>query len=199
EETDIDQLMKSFEDKQRAHAIGEHISETSAELAKANEMELRAANDVTFVKSEAIAAAREVVAENLDEAIGLLDGDPSVAMMTLLKPVTERLEAKLDPGGGFGMPHGDPRVQEMYDKMALDLKRDAMAAVSKILEERWQTLQEGDPDKARIGRLIGLTEAAATEKKAAEEEIKPIADILEPEPPAPPKKPGFFQRLLGRK
>lgn len=200
EDEDIEKLMKSFEDKQRSHAIGEQISETTEEIAKAKHQELRGAGgDMGLVKSEAAAAAKEVVAKDLEEASKLLDSDPSVAVMTLLKPVTERLHAKLDPEGGFSMPHGDPRVQAMYDTMAQDLKRDAIAAVAKSLEERWEALADGDPDKARVGRLIGLVEGQAQEKaEPKEEEFKPLADELEPEPEATPKKKSFFKRLLGR-
>ena len=209
EDEDIETLMKSFEDKQRSHDIGEQIAETTEAFAKEKRQEL-GGGDMGLVKSEASAAAREVVAKGVEEASKLLDSDPSVAVMTLLKPVTERLYAKLDPGGGFDMPHGDPRVQAMYDKMAEDLKRDAIAAVSKSLEDHWESLPDGDPQKARVGRLIGLVEGQAQEKaEAKEEEFKPLADELEPEPAAladelepeaeaPPKKKSFFQRLLGK-
>src|SRR5688500_2158324 len=109
EDEDIETLMKSFEDKQRSHDIGEQIAETTEEIAKEKHQELRGAGgDMGLVKTEASAAAREVVAKGVEEASKLLDSDPSVAVMTLLKPVTERLYAKLDPGGGFDMPHGDP-------------------------------------------------------------------------------------------
>lgn len=200
EDEDIETLMKSFEDKQRSHDIGEQIAETAEEIAKEKHQELRGAGgDMGLVKTEASAAAREVVAKGVEEASKLLDSDPSVAVMTLLKPVTERLYAKLDPGGGFDMPHGDPRVQAMYDKMAEDLKRDAIAAVSKSLEDHWESLPDGDPQKARVGRLIGLVEAQANAGSAPkEEEFKPLAEELEPEPEAPPKKKGFFRRLLGK-
>ena len=200
EDEDIETLMKSFEDKQRSHDIGEQIAETAEEIAKEKHQELRGAGgDMGLVKTEASAAAREVVAKGVEEASKLLDSDPSVAVMTLLKPVTERLYAKLDPGGGFDMPHGDPRVQAMYDKMAEDLKRDAIAAVSKSLEDYLDSLPEGDPQTARVGRLIGLVEAQANAGSAPkEEEFKRLAEELEPEPEAPPKKKGFFRRLLGK-
>lgn len=211
EDEDIDKLMRSFEDKQRSHALGEQIAETAEELAKEKHQELRSAGgDMGLVKTEAAAAAKDVVAKDLEEASKLLDSDPSVAVMTLLKPVTERLQTKLDPAGGFDMPHGDPRVQAMYDRMAQDLKRDAIAAVAASLEERWESLADGDPEKARVGRLIGLVEGQAQEKaEPKEEEIKPLADELEPEPAAladelepeakaAPKKKSFFQRLLGK-
>lgn len=198
ESEDIEQLMKSFEDKQRSHAIGEQISETASELSEEGEKRLRV-DQTAVVQVEAGAAAKAVLDKDLGEAFKLLDSDPSVAVMTLLKPVTERLQAKLDPEGGFSMPHGDPRVQAMYERMAQTLKRDAAIAVARTLEDRWETLADGDPDKARIGRLIGLVEGQAQEKAAPkEEEFKPLAEELEPEPAPAPKRKGFFQRMLGK-
>jgi len=193
EQEDVEKLMESFEEKQRLHGIHESIEETGRELT---EKELRGANDFSYVKNEAAKFSQSVLDDHLEQAIHLLESDPSTAAMTLLKPVEERLQAKLDPEGGFGRTHENPNLQAAYDAMAKQLRVDAAQALGKALEARHDSLPEGDPNKARIGRLIGIVENGAPAKN---EEIRPIADELEPEPAAPPKKKGFFQRLLGRK
>ncbi len=157
-EGDIDALVDAFtegrseeEKRKSAESIEMLISETLSEIDEKEKAQRVERTGIVF--TEAAKAAEETLKDSLAMAMQMADS-PEAATL-LIKPVHERLQKTLDPAGGFGKLHEDPKVQRLYQVFNEKIQHEAVSAMTAALEKR----AEAATDPEEISNLHKLLEA----------------------------------------
>ena len=159
-EDDIEQLVGSFKEgrseeemRKSAESIESMIAETLTDIDEKEKAQKVERTGIIY--SEAAKAAGAVMKENLNMAMQMAD-TPEGAVL-LINPVQEKLQKTLDPAGGFGKLHADPKIQQLYKVFTDKIRHEAILAVKTELERRLETA-EGPDEISKLHKLLATVE-----------------------------------------